>query len=276
MEVNKLIHTCAATDYALKCRIGQNDLVAYEAHYHKSCRLTALRKCESGSGSAVESSDDPKKAAFTKLVAIISHGLKNGCVYSMDDVCSKYCQLLAVNGHTDASCRSHSMKERLSNHFGNAVSFRRQRNMNQPLLTFPNVSSGVAVEALKDVTDTLQETDILDETLQSPHHFPSFWHSLFHVATKIHADLKVTPGHSGFDNLNQEAMEKCIPDSLYMLMKWILTPPDALEEIGEWDEEKNKGGNRHQKILQECQNIVYLASNGRKTGLFASCHKVPD
>ena len=43
-EVHERIHRCAAADYALKCRIGQNDLVAYEAHYHKCCKVKAERK----------------------------------------------------------------------------------------------------------------------------------------------------------------------------------------------------------------------------------------
>lgn len=48
-----------------------------------------------------------------------------------------------------------------------------------------------------------------------------------HVATTIKADIKVTPGHFGYDNLNQEAIEE--PDSLCMLVKWI----DVLEVIKE-------------------------------------------
>lgn len=95
----------------------------------------------------------------------------------MDDVCSKYCEFLAMDEEFDPSCRSHRLKERLSNYFGSSISFRRQRTMNQSLLLLPNVSSGEAIETLKTVTETLQETDTLGK--QFPVSNP-----LHHVATK--------------------------------------------------------------------------------------------
>ncbi len=82
--------------------------------------------------------------------------------------------------------------------------------MNQPLLLFPNVFSGEAVEALKNVTDTLQESDILDFGVSQDEHMStstSFLQSLHHVATKIHTDLKATPRHSGYDNLSRDVYQ---------------------------------------------------------------------
>lgn len=153
--VHNLIHKCIAEDYALKCRTGQNDLVAYEAHYHKTCRIKIERKSTTSTiGSADASEGGPKKIAFTKLVTIIQQNLKNGCVYSMDDVCSKYWEFLALAGDFDPSCRSHHSEEKLSDYSGSLTCFRKQRTMNYPLLLFPNVLSGEAVEALKTVTET--------------------------------------------------------------------------------------------------------------------------
>ena len=121
-EINEVIHKCAETDHALKCKIGQNDLVAYEAHYHKNCKRKAVRRCTVATTDSSDSSkEDPKKAAFTKLVTIIDQGLKNGHVYSMDEVCSKYCQFLAMAGDNYPSCRSHRLKGKLSSYFGNSI-----------------------------------------------------------------------------------------------------------------------------------------------------------
>lgn len=41
--VNSSIREIANKDYKLKCLIGINDLIAYEAHYHKSCKVKAER-----------------------------------------------------------------------------------------------------------------------------------------------------------------------------------------------------------------------------------------
>ena len=95
------------------------------------------------------------------------------------------------------------------------------------------------------------------------HLVPPFLKSLLHVASKISADLRETPGHVGFDNLTRDSAEKCIPDSLYMLMKWIITPPEEAD-TDDLNNNKMDCDERHQKILHICENIVYAASNGRK------------
>ena len=127
---------------------------------------------------------------------------------------------------------------------------------------FPNVSCGEAVEALKHVTDTLQEKETMDFSESAQPHIQTFMQSLNHVASTIHADLKATQGYCGYDNLGMQSAESCVPDSLYILVKWILTPPDD-ESITE-EYEPTPNDRNHQKILHLCQNIVYAASNGRK------------
>ena len=53
-------------------------------------------------------------------------------------------------------------------------------------------------------------------------HEPNFLYCLHIVATKLRADMKMTDRHKGYDDLNQEAEEKCIPKSVFMLIKWIM------------------------------------------------------
>ena len=43
MQVQSSIHQIASVDYKLKCRIGDNDLIAYEAHYHSWCKSKASK-----------------------------------------------------------------------------------------------------------------------------------------------------------------------------------------------------------------------------------------
>ena len=76
--------------------------------------------------------------------------------------------------------------------------------------------------------------------------------------------MQTSPGHPGNDNLSREAAEKCVPDSLYMLVKWIISPPEEAEIIDSNKNEATHEDKYHQKILHVCQNIVFTASNGRK------------
>ena len=253
-------HQFAECDYSLKCKIGVNDLIESKAHYHKSCKLKAHREFVNATGNE-ELELDFNIPASERLILMLEDGFKKGHVYSMDDICTKYSQLLTKTGKEDSACRSHKLKENLSNYFGDNICFRRERNRNQPLLVFPAVSCGEAVEALKIASEKLQETEMVNSGINESSSSP-FLKSLLHVASKISADLRETPGHVGFDNLTRDSAEKCIPDSLYMLMKWIITPPEEADT----DDLNNKMDcdERHQKILHICENIVYAASNGRK------------
>ena len=77
--------------------------------------------------------------------------------------------------------------------------------MNQPLLLFPAVSTGEAVEALKVVTTNIKDTELVKNYGPQPEN--NFLQSLHHVATKIKADLKATLGHIGYDNLSRDAAD---------------------------------------------------------------------
>ena len=222
VDVEDAFHQFAEHDYSLKCKIGVTDLIESKAHYHESCKLKAHREFVNATGNK-ELELDFNIPASERLISMLEDGFKKGYVYSMDDICTKYSQLLTETGNEDSACRSHRLKQKLSNYFGDNICFRRQRNRNQPLLVFPAVSCGEVVEALKIATKKLQETDgelRINESPSSP-----FLKSLLHVASKLSADLRETPGHVGFDNLTRDSAEKCIPDSLYMLIKWIITPP---------------------------------------------------
>ena len=217
MEMSKFIHHCAKTDHALKCSVGENDLIAYEAHYHKSCKIAANRKA--GTKVSHEVISDPHKQPLEELVRILQLGFQNGSVYSMDNVCAKYSELLGESSETATTLRTHHLKNKLISHFGDKICFRRQRTKNQPLLLFPNVSCGEAVEALKHVTDTLQEKETMDFSESAQPHIQTFMQSLNNVASTIHADLKATQGYCGYDNLGMESAESCVPNSLYIQVK---------------------------------------------------------
>ena len=81
---------------------------------------------------------------------------------AMNDICAKYNQLLADSGKENTRCWSNRLKEKLLDYYGERICFRRQRDRKQPLLVFPAVSPGEAVEALKITTEMLQETEIVN------------------------------------------------------------------------------------------------------------------
>ena len=167
--MNIAIQAAASRDYELKCRIGENDLIASKAHYHKACKLKSDRgiadqPTTSSSGHPLQ----PYKSAFNDLVKILEDGFRHGNVYQMDNILAKYHELLRSAGIEDPTYRSYTLKERLAQHFGPRVCFCRQRQMNQPLLVFSTISSGQVVEALKVADEMLLDTKMTGNATLEP------------------------------------------------------------------------------------------------------------
>ncbi|KAG0711672.1 hypothetical protein GWK47_002241 [Chionoecetes opilio] len=93
-EVEMAIYTHAKYDASLKCKIGENDLKAYEAHYHSSCKYQAERygqHVQDDETTAIADRDIP----LEKLVDILDDGFQSGHIYSMDLVTEKRDELLS-------------------------------------------------------------------------------------------------------------------------------------------------------------------------------------
>lgn len=176
----------------------------------------------------------------------------------MDDVLEQYRSDLKAAGISNPSHHSHKLKLKLQTHYGDRITFRRQNNKNKPLLLFPTITSVEAAEALATATESIAtESSLGSYDLGAQQHQFNFVKSLHYMASKLQADLLVTPGHPGYGNINRQSSEACVPDSLYTLFKWIMVPEDQ-------DDDKQIDDRIHKDILQICQTIVYIASGRRK------------
>ena len=81
---------------------------------------------------------------------------------------------------------------------------------------------------------------------------------MMHVALKLRSDLKDQPGHeSSWKDINQESVEKVIPESLYLFLSLLFSGTDALDTNEEEDELKTR-------ICSIAQDIVFAFSQGKK------------
>ncbi len=55
--------------------------------------------------------------------------------------------------------------------------------------------------------------------------------SMPNVATKINDDLKATKSHQGLNHPSNESAVACVPDSLYILLKWSYNAESGAEHI---------------------------------------------
>ena len=115
------------------------------------------------------------------------------------------------------------------------------------------------MEVLKLATDNLKES--LDDDGESyPKYQTTLLQSLHHVATEIRSNLQQTAGHNGYDNITTESAQQCVPDSLYMLLKWIIGGDSKHDDLPLMETE----GSLHKEILSIGQTILYALSKGKK------------
>ena len=104
MEVEKVIKHIAIFNYKVKCRIGENDLIAYEAHYHNSCKYKESKEHNihrSGSQDKDAKICQRDPIVWNQLLQSFDSAFDQGHVYTMDHVYAHYCQLVSIHDKVD-------------------------------------------------------------------------------------------------------------------------------------------------------------------------------
>ena len=86
--------------------------------------------------------------------------------------------------------------------------------------------------------------------------FYSFLILWYRVAVKVHNDIKSAPSHNCIGNINEKSAEEVVTESLFMLI--------AMLCAGDNDNEEGANVEIKMQVLSICQDIIFLASRGRK------------
>ena len=96
------------------------------------------------------------------------------------------------------------------------------------------------------MNDAIEDLDLDAELLS--------W--LYRVSVKVHQDVKAVLGHDCIGNINEASAENIVPERLFILISLLCT--------GHQEEEKESDADLKPRILRICQDILFLASSGRK------------
>ena len=167
-DVAGVIRKQASFDKALKYRIGENDVIAYEAHYHWTCKEKVEKSLRNSSVHKQEIAAGNKP--FSNLTNILDKGFEHGNIYGMHLVVQRYISLQKQAGVVNPSTQTRTLKQQLEKHYGNQVLFQKQQQANQPQLLIPAHTTTEAVVALvrRDQQETISpEDDDIDQSLTS-------------------------------------------------------------------------------------------------------------
>lgn len=172
--------------------------------------------------------------------------------------------------------RSSTFKEKLSGFVGGIYQFYQPLHVdveNRQMLLIPIKYQFTLVS--EAVTGGFNPTERLCDTTRSDNPFID----IVHTGLKIHGDMNAMSGHKGLD-ISEDAAKKIVPESLFMLLSLLIRGQSSLDEMLDSEEEIEDdencedddsgpfGGNRRnyfdKKILSIAQDIIYVASKGKK------------
>ena len=261
-ETSEKILSKVVNDKEMTCRLaGISDLIAAEGKYHLKCYTRYLKKTTQ---KISEDNQDANVTCFKEVMALLETRLSEGHIYSLKAVWRYYSKRLEQKYHLQPSVyRSNRFKERIQNFLGRRATFVLPLNPSEPhliacsnlgetalkhVLKEPNQQWNLDQESRNDelINDAIEDVDLDAELLS--------W--LYRVSVKVHQDVKAAPDHDCIGNINQESAEKIVPESLFILISLLCS--------GLQQEDQEADADMKHRILSMCQDILFLASRGRK------------
>lgn len=159
--------------------------------------------------------------------------------------------------------RSNRFKERIQDFLSGSVTFLLPLNPSEPhLIVSSNLGDTVLKHLLKEAGqqwDLKQEScddELINDAIEDVDLDAELLSWLYRVSVKVHQDVKAASCLDCICNINQESAKEIVPESLFILISLLCTGHQA--------EEKESDEDMKHRILSICQDILFLASRGRK------------
>jgi hypothetical protein len=229
-----------------------NDLIAAEAKYHKSCLASYTSKSNLKHRVIGEANEDAINSVFKELATEINEGITQGRAYDMSSLLMEYRERLQAREiAADNFSTKQRLKCRLEKYFGDSVVFHRHPDKSNPEIVYSSAIS------LQDVLNALAASDMQRK---------SDVQEIVATARKIKEDIKKCNGIPirplNVDDVSLDSARRIILNSLYWLVRLMLTSDD--NGIEDFDHQiPCTKAEKERQILSIAQDIIHCASNAR-------------
>ena len=245
-------------DIQMLIRGVSNDLIAAQAKYHKSCYAEYLH-----AGPKESNLETPYTIAFNQLISDLTLFIKAGKAFTMASLLTKYKDTLEKMGVASRSYSSQRLKVRLQKHFKNEIVFHQQSHRRTSELLY---SSSISLESV--INSAYMKSPLgskSDDSDAIPAGSDERTRLLYRVAKLIKGDITDCQGipirPPNLHDLTLISARSLIPESLYWILRWIISNPSSEED--EFTSPRCNSKTDEKRILMLAQDVVHCASHSR-------------
>ena len=198
-----------------------NDLIAAEAKYHKTCFASDISKSNlKHKGFKEIEGEASYDTAFKEMAAEISEGIYQGKAY-MSSLLSKYRKLLEDKGIKAESCSKQHLKLRLQKHFGEEIVFHQHPDRSKPEVIY---SRNISLQDVLNASAAQNARSVSNVSFNATQ-------QIVNTARRVKEEIRKCSGITlrplNVDDVSLESSRRIIPPSLYWLVRLMITSDES-------------------------------------------------
>lgn len=233
-----------------------NDLIAAEAKYHKTCFASYISRSNLRHKSFKEIGEAYYDTAFNEMAAKISEGIYQGKAYDMSSLLSKYRELLKEKGIKAESYSKQHLKLRLQKHLGEEIVFHQHPDRSKPEVIY---SRNISLQDVLNASAAQNARSVSNVSINTAQ-------QIVNTARLVKEEIRKCSGITlrplNVNDVSLESSRKIIPPSLYWLVRLMITSDesgvddfDQLCPCGKTEDER--------RIISISQDIIHCAPYAR-------------
>ncbi|CAC5360782.1 unnamed protein product [Mytilus coruscus] len=233
----------------------------FDFFYHKSCFRILTSVLYKKNETQVEEEPDSFRSAFDVLAKEVQQNIIHGLQVSyLTDLCSRFRELLVIQGVHVLKYNPTRLKARLVNKFGDNLTFWRSGRQNSLLVFCSSVPTGQIVQTAIESSTLVQSNNTLNAAVGKEDIVTSIFYAAKAIRNVISLDSKSNiPWPPTGESISENNI--VIPDLLYNFLALLLTDDSKHASISPSKLDISSEV-LHRRIMSLAQDLIYSVSKG--------------
>lgn len=239
-----------------------NDLIAAEARYHKTCHASYISKANLMSAAFHEGGQETTyDAVFRELADQITMELQHGKAFETSALLIRYKAMLQEQGVMGERYTSQRLKLRLKKFFGGDIVFHQPHDRTKSeLLYSSSISIKDILNSVYQSNSTISEYPLTAAAVDKGYPVKLLYQTAKLIKSEISDCQGISLRPPNISDLSLTKSKSLIPDKLYWLLRWIITNSDK-EGEGDLSSPECSSSSDERRVVMLAQDIMHCATH---------------